>query len=185
LVGFVMTIWNTYAAIYLTSALGIRLLAIVPKASIAILPFVSALATMGMIVLAAERIRVGPLRTNLIAGQLLWLAGAALLMLSPAGTIVMALLWTVMAAVASALFQPASQSYWAGVVSDRTRAQVFAMASAAITLGALPAGPLAGLLYTLNPRAPFVLGIAIQVIVLALIISLRPRSDQGAEAAHG
>jgi MFS family permease len=181
LVGFVMTIWNTYAAIYLTSALGIGL----PKASIAILPFVSALATMGMIVLAAERIRVGPLRANLIAGQLLWLAGAAVLMLSPAGTIVMALLWTLTAAVASALFQPASQSYWAGVVSDQTRAQVFSMASAAITLGALPAGPLAGLLYTLNPRAPFVLGIAIQIGVLGLIISLRPRAGRGAEVAHG
>jgi hypothetical protein len=138
-----------------------------------------------MIVLAAERIRVGPLRANLIAGQLLWLAGAAVLMLSPAGTIVMALLWTLTAAVASALFQPASQSYWAGVVSDQTRAQVFSMASAAITLGALPAGPLAGLLYTLNPRAPFVLGIAIQIGVLGLIISLRPRAGRGAEVAHG
>lgn len=171
LVGFVMTIWNTYAAIYLTSALGIGL----PQASIAILPFVSALATMSMIVLAADRIRVGPLRANLIAGQILWLAGAALLILSPAGTIIMALLWTVTAAVSSALFQPASQSYWAGVVSDRTRAQVFSMASAAITLGALPAGPLAGLLYTLNPRAPFVLGIALQVVVLGLILSLGRR----------
>ncbi len=168
LTGFVMTIWNTYVAIYLTSALGIGL----PKAAIAILPFVSALATMGMIMLAADRIRRGPLRTNLIAGQALWLVGAALLVLSPAGTIVMALLWTVAAAVSSALFQPANQSYWAGVVADKTRAQVFSVASAAITLGALPAGPLAGVLYTLNPRAPFVLGIALQVVVLGLILSL-------------
>jgi MFS family permease len=181
LVGFVSTIWNTYAVIYLTDALGVGL----PKATISLLPFVSAAATMAMILLAADRIRLGAPAANLVIGQLLWLVGAFCFVVSPAGTLVMALLWALAAAVSSAFFQPASQSYWANVVDERRRAQIYSAAAAAIALGALPAGPLAGLLYTANPRAPFALGIAIQIVVLGLIISLRPRAGRGAQVAHG
>jgi MFS family permease len=169
LVGFVTTIWNTYAVIYLTDALGVGL----PKAAVSLLPFVSAAATMAMIVLAANRIRRGSPAANLVIGQLLWLAAALCFVASPAGTLVLALLWALMAAVSSAFFQPASQSYWANVVDERKRAQIYSAAAAAIALGALPAGPLAGALYAANPRAPFVLGIGVQVIVLGVILALR------------
>ena len=175
LFGFVSTIWSTYAAIYLTDALGVGL----PKAAISILPFVSAAATMAMILLAADRIRMGSSRTNLVIGQLLWLVGAFCFVGSPSGTVVMALLWALASAVSSALFQPASQSYWANVVDERKRAQIYSAAAAAIALGALPAGPLAGLLYSVNPRAPFVLGMALQIVVLGLILSLKPQSERG------
>jgi len=168
LVGFVTTIWNTYAVIYLTDALGVGL----PKALISLLPFVSAAATMVMIVLAADRIRLGSPAANLLIGQLLWLAGALCFIAAPAGTVGMALLWALAGAVSSAFFQPASQSYWANVVDERRRAQIYSAAAAAIALGALPAGPLAGLLYTANPRAPFVLGIGLQAVVLGVILKL-------------
>lgn len=179
LVAAATVMWSTYAVIYLTDTHGIGL----PKAAVSLLPFVAAVVTMAMILAAAERIRAGSLHANLVAGELVWLASAACLILSPAGTIAFALLSTGLAAVSTALFQPANQSYWAGIVDEHTRAQVFAVGSAATALCSLPAGPLAGLLYTVNPRAPFLLAGALQAVALGLIWTLRPRPQ--AETAGG
>jgi hypothetical protein len=87
-----------------------------------------------------------------------------------------AVLWAVISAASTALFFPAERSYWANIVGDRERAQVFSASSALKALVTLPAGPLAGLLYTLSPRAPFLLGIALQVAALGLVLVLRSRS---------
>jgi len=105
----------------------------------------------------------------------IWLSSAALVALSPSGTILPAILSTVLGAVSTALFQPASQSYRARIVDVKTRAQAFSAASAVAVLCTLPAGPLAGLLYTLQPRAPFALGIAVQLVVILLSLWSQPR----------
>lgn len=173
LVAFSTTIWLTYFAIYLTGQRGIGL----PKSSIAVIPLVSALVTMGMIVLATDRLRVERGFSNLIIGQVLWLATALCLVLSPAGTMWFVMIGAVLGAISTALFQPASQSYWANIVGDRERALVFSASSALMALFTLPAGPLAGVLYTLFPRGPFLLAMALQAIALGLILKLRPGSD--------
>jgi hypothetical protein len=41
---------------------------------------------------------------------------------------------------------------------------------------ALPAGPLAGVLYTWRPEAPFVLCLALQALAIALIATRIPRA---------
>jgi MFS family permease len=169
LAGFATTVWATYSAIFLTDRLGIGL----ETGSISLLPLVTAVTTIVVILAAADRIHRGSLRGNLILGQVTWLAGALLFALSPRGTIIPALLSTLVTAVSTTFYQPASQSYWAKVVDERTRAQAFSAASAAAVLCSLPAGPLAGLLYTWSPRAPFFLGIALQLAVLVLILALR------------
>jgi MFS family permease len=174
LVAFTAIMWGTYSAIYLTDLRGIGL----PKSSIAFLPFVSALATMGMILLAARRIGSAQVFGNLIGGQVLWLAAAACFVVSPAGTIGFAVLWTVIAAISATLFQPANQSYWANIITDRERAQVFSASSALTALCTLPAGPLAGALYTFHPKAPFLLGVTLQAVVLGLILTLRPGQEK-------
>ena len=169
LIAFTAIMWGTYSAIYLTDLRGIGL----PKSSVAFFPFVSALATMGMISLAARRIGSAQVFGNLVGGQVLWLAAAACFVVSPAGTIWFAVLWTVIAAISTTLFQPANQSYWANIVADRERAQVFSASSALTALCTLPAGPLAGVLYTFHPKAPFLLGMALQVAALGFVLTLR------------
>jgi MFS family permease len=155
--------------IYLTDEDGLGL----AKASIAWLPFISALVTMAMILLAAKRMQVTWTISNLIVGQMLWLLAASIFVLSPAQMLWLAIGWAAINAASVALFRPASQSYWANIVGDRERAQVFSASSALMALVALPAGPLAGYLYAFNPRTPFLLGIVIQVIVLGLLLTLR------------
>ena len=80
-------------------------------------------------------------------------------------------------ALSTALYRPAEQSYWANVVPDRERAQVFAASSALTALVTLPAGPLAGALYELSPRGPFLLAIVLQLVALALISTLRTTKE--------
>jgi MFS family permease len=174
LVAFTAIMWGTYAAIYLTDAAGIGL----PKSYVGYLPFVAALATLGMILLAARRVGSAQVFGNLVGGQVVWLAAAACFVLSPAGMIGPAVLWTAIAAISATLFQPASQSYWANIVADRERATVFSASNALMALCTLPAGPLAGALYTFHPKAPFLLGMALQVAALSLILTLRPGQEQ-------
>ena len=174
LVAFTAIMWGTYAAIYLTDAGGIGL----PKSYVGYLPFVAALATISMILLAARRVGSAQVFGNLVGGQVVWLAAAACFVLSPAGTIWPAVLWAALAAISATLFQPANQSYWANIVADRERATVFSASNALMALCTLPAGPLAGALYTFHPKAPFLLGMALQVAALSLILTLRPEQEK-------
>jgi MFS family permease len=171
---FVTTMWMTYSVIYLTDTRGVAL----PESSVALLPFVSALVTMAIILLAAERLTGERVYGNLIVGQVLWLLGALFFVLSPAGTMWFVVLWTVLNALSTALYRPAEQSYWANVVGDRERAQVFSASSALMALVALPAGPLAGVVYTRYPRGPFLLGMILHIAALGLILGLRNSSSR-------
>jgi hypothetical protein len=170
---FVTTMWMTYSVIYLTDLQGVGL----AESSVAILPFVSALATIGVILLAAERWQSGHVYNNLLLGKGLWLAAALVYVLAPAGSIGLFVVWAIVSALSTALYRPAEQSTWANMVLDRERAQVFAASSALTALVSLPAGPLAGALYTLAPRGPFWLAIGLQLAALVLIVSLRTKES--------
>lgn len=171
LVTFNTTMWGTYAMIYLTDSQGVGL----PKPSIAYLPFVTALTTLGLIFLINRRNQPSAVLNNLVVGQALWLASALFFVTSPAGTIWFAILSTFLGAISIVLFQPANQTYWANIVEDQQRAQVFSAGTALSTLFSLAAGPLAGVLYVVLPRLPFILAILLQVVALALILTLKSR----------
>ena len=165
LVAFSLTIWTTYAAIYLTDSAGLGL----AEATISLLPMVTALVTMALILLAARRMRAAWTFSNLSWGLIGWLLAGFCFVVAPSQALLLAVLWAALSAASKALFQPASQSYWANIVGDHERAQVFAVSAALLALATVPAGPLAGLLYTLSPRSPFVLAMALQAAALVWI----------------
>jgi MFS family permease len=165
LAAFATVMWGTYAVIFLADGRGIGL----EKSLIAILPFVSAVVTLAMIFLAADRMRSDRIFQFLVLGQALWLVSAVLFVVSTAGTLWFAVLSTCILAISSALFTPASQSYWANIIADEQRAQVFSVNATLLALFTLPAAPLAGVLYALSPRIPFLVAIVLQGVVLWLI----------------
>jgi MFS transporter, DHA1 family, tetracycline resistance protein len=169
LVTFNSTMWATYAIIYLTDSRGVGL----PKPSIAYLPFVTALTTMGLIFLINRRNRPAAVLNNLVAGQALILASSLFFVTSPAGTIWFAILSTFLGAISLVLFQPANQTYWANIIEEQRRAQVFSAGNAVSTFFSLAAGPLAGVLYTFLPRLPFIVAILLQAMALGLILTLK------------
>ena len=176
---FTATMWATYSALYLTDAAGLRL----AKSTVALLPFVSAIVTIIMLVLAARVVAAGEELRNLIAGHVLWLAAALCFVASVAGTLWLVMVWAVIQAVGNALLRPALQSYWANIVGEWERAQIFAFGSSLTWLCSLPAGLVAGAMYALSPRAPFLLAMALQACALALLISIvrlaaQERSDR-------
>ncbi len=179
LMTFNAVIWTTYSALYLTDRRGVGLAA----STVALFPFVTALVTMGMILLAARRMRPKQTFSNLMMGQLLSLIAALCFLVSPRGTIWWAVLWAVANAISVALFEPANESYWANIIGDRERALVFSASGALTALLSLPAGPLAGVLYTRAPRGPFLLALAVQMAALVLTWSLR-HAPAAASAAH-
>ncbi len=168
LVAFSTVIWTTYSAIYLTDGRGIGL----SDAAVALFPFVSAVVTMVIIILPAVQRQGRREFGGLIAGQVLSVIAGICFAASPTGTIWWAVLWAIGSAASVAVFRPANDSYWANIVGDRERALIFSVSSALTALITLPAAPLAGLLYTTSPRAPFALGIAVQLVALALTVLL-------------
>jgi len=169
LVTFNAVIWMTFSVIYMTDTRGIGL----PESAVALFPFVSALVTMGMILLAAGRLRGQRIFSNLILGQMLSVGASLLFVLAPAGKLWGPALVAIGNAVSVALFQSSNQSYWASLVGDQERALVFSASAALTSLCTLLAGPIAGALYATTPRGPFLLGLALQASALALTLRLR------------
>ena len=159
-------VWGTYAMIFLTSKNGAGL----PEAMVAFAPALSAVVTLAALLVSADRLAGKHLFANLVIGQALWLVGAGVFLWSPAQPIVLGGVWAILNAISLALFQPASLSYWANIVSDQQRAKILAVATAVITICTLPVGPAAGYMYQLWPRMPFVVTIGLQVVVLVLIL---------------
>ncbi len=169
---FATTVWVTYSALFLTDAAGLGL----PKAAVAILPFISALVTMAILLLATRLMEAKRSLNNLITGQILWLAAALCFVASPRGTVGFVAIWAVIHAISNALSWPVLQSYWAGIVGEWNRAPVFALGASLTSFCTLPAGLVAGAMYTLSPRAPFLLSAGLQAVSLALVLSLRQHS---------
>ena len=55
---------------------------------------------------------------------------------------------------------------------------MFSASSALMSLCILPAGPLAGVLYTLAPKGPFLVGMALQVVALGVLLVLRSEEKE-------
>ena len=101
LLTFNTVIWTTYVAIYMTDRRGIGL----ADSTIAIFPFISAVVTMAMILLASRRTPGKQVFGNLVVGQLLSVVACLCMVASPSGTIWWAILWSVGSAVSVALVQ--------------------------------------------------------------------------------
>ncbi len=177
LLGFSTVIWTTYSTVYLADGRGVGL----ADATISVFPFVSAVVTMAVILLAGRRTDGREALGSLVAGQVLNIVACLFFVISPAGTLIWALLWAVASALSVAVFRPANDSYWANIVGDRERALILSASGALAALVTLPAAPLAGILYTTSPRGPFVLGIVVQIVALGLTLFL-PREGTKQQA---
>ncbi len=100
LLGFNTVIWTTYSTVYLADGRGVGL----ADATISVFPFVSAVVTMAVILLAGRRTDGRGALGSLVAGQVLNIV-ACLFVISPAGTLVWALLWAVASALSVAVFR--------------------------------------------------------------------------------
>ncbi len=101
LLGFNTVIWTTYSTVYLADGRGVGL----ADATISVFPFVSAVVTMAVILLAGRRTDGRGALGSLVAGQVLNIVACLFFVISPAGTLIWALLWAVASALSVAVFR--------------------------------------------------------------------------------
>jgi MFS family permease len=173
------TVAATFSAIYLADGQAIGL----AESTLSVLPFVSAVVTMLLLTMAVHRLRPEHEQGNLLGGMVLNMVGSLALVLAPARLLLIPIVWAILRALANGLFRPAIQSYWANVVPDDARAQTYSVTTALESLLMLPIAPLAGWLYTLGPRWPFVLGLCLEAAAVGLILLIQRHTKPTPAAA--
>ncbi|NMB11938.1 MAG: MFS transporter [Firmicutes bacterium] len=165
---FTTVIRNTYGALYMTDTAGLGL----SPAIIALIPA----ATSGTMILALLLLvpHLGPQHTGwgLQVGALCFTLGTLALLAAPPGLMVFPLISALFNGLGSAILEPIRQASLANAIPDRARAKINSLIAVLTLAATIPAGPLAGALYSSSPHLPFVLAIALQIISQILLLWL-------------
>jgi MFS family permease len=133
--------------------------------SFIIVPFITPASVMGFLILG----------TTLLSVQIY------LFLLAPAGSVAVLIGAVVTGSFGWALFNPALSGTWANLISDRDRPRLVAFSNV-VVFGLAMIGPaVGGILYTVHPRGPLVLNLALYGALMACILwaalhSIRPRN---------
>ena len=174
---FSASIRNTYGALYMTDTMGLGLSA----AIIALIPAATSATMIVVLILLVPRL--GPNQTNwgLRAGALGFTLGNLALLMAPPGLMIFPLISAICTGFGSAVLDPIRQASLANAIPDRSRAKINSVIAVFTLVATIPAGPIAGLLYTLSPRLPFAVALAlhlfIQILIVRLIRTWDPESE--------
>jgi MFS transporter, DHA1 family, tetracycline resistance protein len=168
---------GTFFAILLTEGLGFR------DALIAVFPALGAGVTLVVYLLVLPSVSRRGTAFPLVLGLALSAAGGLLLALSPAGSILVVTLSTVLSAAGAAIIVPHSDSLVANTVPEPDRAAVMSLYYMLVFGASSPFGWLGGVLFARGARLPFLLaaGVLGAALLLALLV---PRLERGARK-HG
>ena len=165
---FSASIRNTYGALYMTDTTGLGL----SPAMIALIPA----ATSATMIIALFLIvpHLGPQRANwgLQVGALGFTLGGLALLVAPPGLMMFPLFSAIFNGFGSAILDPIRQASLANAIPDRARAKINSVIAVLTLVATIPAGPIAGLLYSLSPRLPFVLALALHLAAQILLFRL-------------
>ena len=165
---FTNVIRNTYMGLYMTDTAGLGL----SPAIIALIPA----ATSGTMIVALLLLvpHLGPKYTGwgLQVGALCFTLGTLALLLAPPGVMIFPLISAFFNGLGFAILDPIRQASLANAIPDRARAKINSLIAVLTLVATIPAGPLAGALYSFSPHLPFVLAIALQVISQSLLLWL-------------
>ncbi|NMB46406.1 MAG: MFS transporter [Firmicutes bacterium] len=170
---FTNVIRNTYGAIYMTDATGLAL----SPAIIALIPAtISGTMILALLLLVPH---IGPKHAGwgLQVGALCFTLGTLALLLAPPGVIIYPLISACFYGLGSAILDPIRQASLANAIPDQARAKINSLIAVMTLLATVPAGPVAGALYSVSPHLPFVLVITLQVISQILLLWLVARGE--------
>ena len=87
---------------------------------------------------------------------------------SPAGTTSFVLIAAVLSGIWMAFFRPLSDAYSVNILSEVERTRILSVFNTLLLVSAIPAAPVAGLIYSFNPRLLF--GTVAFILVAAIVI---------------
>ncbi len=140
--------------------------------ALSLVPVAGALVTMLMYAAVLRRLAGTPAERTLVWARLLGLLGAALLLLIPAANVSVLLVTVSVLAAATFLSQTYSGTVLFGRLPAHGTADLYSAVQTLCLLCSVPAGALAGAIYSAQPRALFVLIAALNVLLLGLAVWL-------------
>ncbi len=168
---YTLIIWNNYSSLYMTSPQGLGLSA----GLISLFPLLSSMSIALVLLFIIPRIGAERYVRFLFLGSLSMALGLVLFLLIPKQVFWPLIIFALCFNGGNALLQPLRSSLQADIVASDLLPRVISVSSAFSLLASIPIGPLSGALYRLDPRFPFHLVIANQVLIALLFASLGRR----------
>ena len=164
LVGFGYTMWGAFAVLFWTDPKGMGL----PQSSITVFPAISTTTTIIFTLLAIPLIKEKDYRKTFVLILLAPIAAAMLYLTGPKGALSFIVVATTLNAIFSSFYNPFMASYILNILPDKERSRTISVVNTLFTLIYLPAGALAGWLFTIHPKILF--AFCANLFVIAWII---------------
>jgi len=177
LIQSIISIGATFNNLYFIDKRGVA----VPAEALAVLPLFSGITVIATSFIIVPFITPASVMGFLILGTTLLSVQIYLFLLAPAGSVAVLIGAVVTGSFGWALFNPALSGTWANLISDRDRPRLVAFSNV-VVFGLAMIGPaVGGILYTVHPRGPLVLNLALYGALMACILwaalhSIRPRN---------
>lgn len=158
------TIRTTFVSVYQVEYLHI------PAALISLFPAISSAAMVILLLIAIPRFREEQAKTLMNIGFLFLIAANFILVVMPKGEFLWVVLSTVCAAVGTIIANPYVESVVANAIDDEHRATMLSVLNVLILAFTSPAGIIGGWTYSIDPRIPLCLVIAIFILSTLFVI---------------
>ena len=168
LVSFAIVMWNTYYPIFLTDAKGIGLAA----SEIYIYPFLFSIVMISIILIFIPHVKGKNFKKYLVFATIFSVGSALLFVMAPAHKGSFIALAFIFNGISMAFFRPLSDAYSMNLITDSERSRLISVMTTIIILAMIPAAPIGGYLYSLNPRLTFIT-VALIFAVSILIMKLK------------
>lgn len=157
------TIRTTFVSVYQVEYLHI------PAALISLFPAISSIAMVALLFAAMPRFREEQAKGLMNVGFLCLIAANAVLVWTPKGNFTWVVVSTILAAIGTIIANPYVESVVANAIDDEHRATMLSVLNVLILAFTSPAGIIGGWTYSIDPRIPLWLVIAVFILCVALV----------------
>lgn len=158
-----MLVSSTFFGLYVTRNLGIS------ETYLAFFPILNAIIMLIFMIGLQHKLEALKFRIPMWGGLILLIAGHLLLILMPAGNVVLICAYVVLLAVANALIEPRRGALLQLYLDKAERARINSLIVTFTIAFTAPFGYLIGFLSTLNPRFPFILSMSLFVAAFFVV----------------
>jgi len=178
LISIMFMITSTFFALYATQNLGLA------DSYLAYFPILRAGVMLAFFFVIQNRLNIFKPQNVMRVGILVYLAANVLLIFSPPGYWIWLAVYAVVEACASALLLPRVDTLAAHAIDPKERARIRSLMNAIILAVSSPFGLLAGQLSGIDRRFPFVMNVAI-FLLMALILAFNIKSNDSNNSSEG
>lgn len=166
LVWFGLTMRDTYSSIFLTSENGLELSA----ATISILPFITAIIMIVVMLFFIPHIKEKNFKIFIILGLLFTIISTVLYPVAPKKILWLMAIAASISGAGNAFFRPLTDAYNVNAVPEKIRPRILSILNTMIICITIPAAPIAGKLFTFNPRLVFIFSSLIFTFAFLIVL---------------